>query len=84
MGDGMGRIVSWMEFLSETGAERAVVEGAAKLEQEIGAAPRPAHLLRFIHPTVDQEIGGPFGDGGSDPQSRSMSGGIICSSSDLI
>ena len=48
MGDGMGRIVSWMEFLSEAGAERAVVEGAAKLEQEIGAAPRPAHLLRFV------------------------------------
>ena len=47
-----------MEFLSETGAERAVATGAVRLEQEIVAAPRPAYLLRFIHPAVDQEIGG--------------------------
>lgn len=77
MGDGVGKIVSWVEFLSESGVEFAVVDGAANLEQEICTASRPAHLLRFVHPTVHQEIGCPFGDGGSDPQSRSMSGGII-------
>ena len=48
MGDGVDKIVSWVEFLSESGVEFAVVDGAANLEQEIGAAPRPAHLLRFV------------------------------------
>src|SRR3954451_5975879 len=37
-------VVSRQEFLPETGAERAVVEGAADLEQQIGPAPGPAHL----------------------------------------
>ena len=41
----------------EAGAERAVVDGAADLEQPIGTAPRPAHLLRFVHATIDQEVG---------------------------
>src|SRR5664279_1603361 len=32
-------IVGWMKSLSEAGAEPAVVDGAAHLEQNIGAAP---------------------------------------------
>jgi hypothetical protein len=36
------------------------------LKQQIGAAPRPSHLLRFVHPTVHQEIGRPFGDRGAN------------------
>ena len=49
-GSGGGRhsrtwIVGWLELLSEAGAERAIVDGAANLEQQVGAAPRPAHLL---------------------------------------
>src|SRR4051795_5607604 len=40
-------VVGRQEFLPETGAERAVVEGAADLEQQIGPAPGPAHLLRL-------------------------------------
>src|SRR4051794_2531571 len=51
------RIVGGLEALPETGAERAVVEGAADLEQQIGPAPGPAHLLRLGHAPVDQEIG---------------------------
>jgi hypothetical protein len=31
-------IVGWMKSLSEAGAERAIVNGAARLEQQIGAA----------------------------------------------
>ena len=38
-------VVGWLELLSEAGAERAIVDGAANLEQQVGAAPRPAHLL---------------------------------------
>ena len=59
MTDGKGKIVGWIEFLSESGVQCADVDGATNLEQEIGAAPEPAHLLRFIHSTVHQEIGGP-------------------------
>src|SRR3954470_22772627 len=50
-------VVGWQEFLPEAGAERAVVDGAADLEQQVGPAPGPAHLLRLGHAPVDQEIG---------------------------
>ena len=61
MTDGKGKIVGWIEFLSESGVQCADVDGATNLEQEIGAAPEPAHLLRFIHsvmavPTSDDEV----------------------------
>ena len=38
-------IVGWLELLSEAGTERAIVDGAAYLQQQVGAASRPAHLL---------------------------------------
>jgi len=38
-------IVGWLESLSEAGTERAIIDGATDLEQQIGAASRPAHLL---------------------------------------
>jgi hypothetical protein len=34
-----------MEFLSECGTERPVVDRAPNLNQQIGAAPLPPHLL---------------------------------------
>jgi hypothetical protein len=43
------RSVGGLEALPEAGAERAVVDRAADLEQPAGAAPRPAHLLRLVH-----------------------------------
>src|SRR6185503_17655729 len=49
------RIVGGLEALPKAGAERAVVDGAADLEQQVGAAPGPAHLLRLGHAPVDQE-----------------------------
>jgi hypothetical protein len=71
------RIVGGVESLPEAGAERPIVDGAANLEQEIGPASRPTHLLRFIHPAVYQEIGGAFGDRGADPQSGPVPLGIV-------
>jgi hypothetical protein len=71
------RIVGGIESLSEAGAERAIVEGAADLEQKIGPSPRPTHLLRFVHPAVYQEVGGALGDGRSDPQSGPVPFGIV-------
>jgi translocation and assembly module TamB len=53
------------EELSEGGAKLAVEGGA--LEQEIGAAAGPSHLLRFVHAAVDQEVGGAFRDRSADP-----------------
>jgi transposase-like protein len=55
------RIVGGLEALPEAGAERAVVDGAADLEQPVGPAPGPAHLLRLGHAPVDgsvQRLGG--------------------------
>ena len=48
----------WIEHTTEPGAEHAVVDRAADLKKQIGASPRPSHLLRFIHSPVDQEIRG--------------------------
>src|SRR4051794_1201931 len=62
------RVVGGLEALPEAGAERAVVDGAADLEQPVGAAPGPAHLLRFGHPAVHQEVGRALGQRRADPQ----------------
>jgi hypothetical protein len=43
-------IVDGPESLSESGSERAVVDRAANLEQEIGTSSRPSHLLRPTRP----------------------------------
>jgi hypothetical protein len=67
------RIVGGVESLSEAGAERAVGDGAADLKQQVGAASRPAHLLRFVHPTVHQEVGRTLGQRRADPQSSPAS-----------
>src|SRR6185295_17402274 len=67
-GDFGERVVRGEEALPEAGAERAVVNGAADLEQPIGTAPRPAHLLRFVHATIDQKIGRALGQRRANPQ----------------
>src|SRR5690349_21595437 len=59
------------------GAELAVDDGAADLEQAIGAAAPPVHLLLFVHAPVDQEVGGAFGDRGADPLTGAMTLGIV-------
>jgi len=38
-------IVGWLESLSEAGPERAIIDGARNLEQQVGPTSRPAHLL---------------------------------------
>jgi hypothetical protein len=70
-------IVSGVESLSEAGAERPIVDGAANLQQEIGPSARPTHLLGFVHPAVHQEVDRAFGDRGPDPQSGTVPLGII-------
>jgi hypothetical protein len=70
------RVVGGLESLSEAGTERAIVDGAANLEQKIGTSSRPAHLLRFVHPAVHQKVGRPFGDRGRDPRSGTVPLGV--------
>jgi hypothetical protein len=71
------RIISGLESLPKAGAESAIIDCAANLEQKICPSPRPAHLLRFVHPAVHQKIGCPFRDRGADPQSGPVPFGII-------
>jgi hypothetical protein len=49
-------VTSGFEPLTEAGTKRFIVNCAADLQHQVGASPRPAHLLRLIHPTIDQEI----------------------------
>src|SRR6476620_2367571 len=70
-------VVDRQEFLPETGAERAVVEGAADLEQQIGPAPGPAHLLRLGHAAVHQEVGRALGQRRADPLPGPVPFGVI-------
>ena len=51
-------IVGWLELLPEAGTERAIVDGAADLQQQFGAASRPAYL-RIASPEM-LPIGGPL------------------------
>ena len=53
------RIVGGLESLSEAGAERAIMDGAANLKHKIRPSPRPAHLLRFVHPAVHRKLAVP-------------------------
>src|SRR4051795_5684092 len=52
-------VVGDLETLAEAGAERAVVEGAADLEQPIGPAPGPAHLLRLAMRRLTRKLAVP-------------------------
>src|SRR5689334_21394601 len=75
-GDGVGFRFG-LEQLAESEAELAVDDGTADLEQEIGAAARPAHLLLLVHAPVDQEVGGAFGDRRADALAGAMPLGIV-------
>ena len=66
-----------VEELAEAGAEFAVEDSAADLEQEVGATTGPSHLLGFVHAAVDQEVGSAFGERGTDPQPGAMALGIV-------
>lgn len=63
--------------LPEAGAERAVVKGAADLEQQVGPAPGPSHLLRLRHAPFDQEVGCALRQRGPDPQAGPVPLGVV-------
>src|SRR5215217_8636375 len=63
--------------MAEPRTERAVADGAADLEQQVGAAAGPAHLLRLGHAPVDQEVGRAFRDRRADPQAGPVPFGVV-------
>jgi hypothetical protein len=51
-------LLAWfrIEQTAKSAAERAIVDGAANLEEQISATPRPTHLLGFVHSPVDPSV----------------------------
>jgi hypothetical protein len=47
--------------MAEPLPERSVVDRTANLQQQVRATSRPSHLLRFVHPLIDEKIGSAFG-----------------------
>ncbi len=66
-----------VEALPRPGTGRAIVDGAADLQQEVGAPSCPSHLLGFIHSPVDEEIRGRFGERCSGTQAGAVTFGVI-------
>jgi len=68
-----------VEALPRPETERAIVDGAADLQQEAGAASCPSHLLEFIHSPVDEEILSRFGERCSGMQAGAVTFGVMTS-----
>jgi hypothetical protein len=73
----LNRIGCWFEQSAEAMPERAVKDRTPNLQQRVGAASRPSHLLRLVHPSIDQEVGCALSQRGPDPQAGPVSLGII-------
>src|SRR3954470_17065536 len=55
-GKGQVGIGGPVKSMPKPNTERAVVDRAPNLEQQIGTSSRPSHLLGLVHAPVDQEI----------------------------
>jgi hypothetical protein len=65
------------EPLAEAGSERAVIDRTSNLQQQVGASSRPAHLLRLVHPPIDQEVRRPFRHGRANSLACTVSFGVV-------
>ena len=65
------------EPLTEAGTKRPVVNCATDLQHQVGAAPRPPHLLRLVHPTIDQEIRRALRHCCPDAHAGAVSSGVV-------
>ena len=63
--------------MTEAGTKRPVVNCAADLQHQVGGSPRPAHLLRLVHPTIDQEIRRAFRHRSPDTHAGAVSSGVV-------
>src|SRR3954452_6761482 len=76
-GKGQVGIGDPVKSMPKPSTERAVVDRAPNLEQQIGTSSRPSHLLGLVHAPVDQEIRCALGDRRADPQTSTVSFGIV-------
>ena len=51
-----------LKEVAESRSERAVLDRAADLQQQVCTSSGPSRLLRFVHPPVDQEVRHAFGN----------------------
>jgi hypothetical protein len=58
-------------------SERSIIDRAANLKQEISPSSGPAHLLRFAHSPIEDEICGPFCNRSSDTETGTVSLGVV-------
>ena len=65
------------EPLAEAETKRPVVNCAADLQHQVGASPRPAYLLRLVHPAIDQEIRCALRHRSPDAHASAVSSGIV-------
>ena len=65
------------EPLAEAGSECAVIDRTSNLQQQVGASSRPAHLLRLVHPPIDQEVRRPFRHGRANSLACTVSFGVV-------
>ena len=63
--------------LTEAGTKRPVVNCAADLQHQVSASPRPAHLLRLVHPAIDQEIRRALSHRSPDAHAGAVSSGVV-------
>src|SRR5208337_2197713 len=76
-GNGQVCIGDPVKSMPKPGTERAVVDCATNLEQQIGAISRPSHLLGLVHAPVDQEVRCALGDRRSDAQTGTVPFGVV-------
>src|SRR3954447_22576716 len=74
---GRVRVGGPVKSMPNPGTERAVIDCAPDLEQQIGTCSRPSHLLGFVHAPIDQEVRCAFGDRRSDAQTGSVPFGVV-------
>src|SRR4051794_38199531 len=71
------RVGDSVKSMPNPGAERAIIDCATNLEQQIGAFSRPSHLLGLVHAPVDQEVRCAFSDRRSDAQTGPVPFGVV-------
>jgi hypothetical protein len=63
--------------MAEPRTEGAVVDRTSDLQQQVGPASRPSHLLGLVHTTINQEVRCAFRNRSPDAQAGTISFGVI-------
>jgi hypothetical protein len=66
-----------LKQLAEPRAEHAVEDCAADLQQEVGTASGPSHLLGFVHAAIDEKVGSSLGDRRANAEACAVPSGVV-------